>query len=463
MRRLAVPLASVLLAACHATAPARVAAPAEDAPVAAQYPQAYAVLARGANAANTDEFLGKWLKGLGPWGKELPADYFWKGALRAFRQTFGRVEEAGSAADARARRPDVVAVVDMFSAELPGSVFGSAKVEYKAVLTRADGSAVMEATASADKKVTKETPFGMAYNRMRETVRMAADEASGTLAAELRASPALREALEKPSAAPAAPGLARAFRSDVETPAYRRGEDPTRFAVVVGVERYGGGVPPADHAARDAKTMKAHLLALGYPERNIALITDHQAGKAALEKYLEAWLPKQVGPDSTVFFYFSGHGAPDVTKGDAYLIPWDGDPKFLETTAYPVKRVYEKLNALKAKRVLVAMDACFSGVGGRSVIAKGLRPLVAKVDDGAAAAGRLSALTASASDEASGAHEEAGHGLFTYELLKALGASGGRATLRQLHESLTPRVRDAARRDNRDQTPQLLGKGEEAL
>lgn len=463
MRRL-LALGVLLLSGCHATAPQRLEAPVEEAPVAALYPQAYAVVVPGVNVPGTREFMAKWLQGMGPWGKELAADALWQGALRAFRSTFGRVEEAAAVAEARARRPDVVAVVDVYSGEMPGSVFGWAKAEYKAALSRADGSPVGEASGVSAKKVTEETPFGMAFKRMVATARMAADGASDGLASELRASPVLREALEKPAAAAvAAAPAARAFRSEVEKPSYKRSEDDSRFAVVVGVERYSGGVPPAEHAARDAKAVKAHLLALGYPERNIALITDHQAGKAALEKYLEAWLPKQVGPDSKVFFYFSGHGAPDVTKGEAYLIPWDGDPKFLDATAYPVKRVYQKLNALKAKQVLVAMDACFSGVGGRSVIAKGLRPLVAKVDDGAAAAGRLSALTASASDEASGAHEESGHGLFTYELLRALGASGGKATLRQLHEALSPRVRDAARRDNRDQTPQLLGKGEEAL
>lgn len=74
--------------------------------------------------------------------------------------------------------------------------------------------------------------------------------------------------------------------------------------------------------------MKAHLLASGYPERNIVLLTDQEAGKAGLEKYLD--------------------------DGQAYLVPWDGDPKFLANTGYPVKRLYERLNALKAGRVLDA-------------------------------------------------------------------------------------------------------------
>lgn len=256
--------------------------------------------------------------------------------------------------------------------------------------------------------------------------------------------------------------LAKSYHSDVEIPSFRLSEDESKFALVVGVEKYAS-LPSAEHAVRDAKSMKAYLLAAGYPERNIVLLTDQQAGKSGLEKYLDAWLPKNTDEKSSVLFYFSGHGAPNPDDDQAYLVPWDGDPKFLANTGYPVKRLYERLNALKAKRVLVTMDACFSGTGGRSVLAKGTRPLIAKVDLGAGTAGRVQALTASASDEITGTDEDSGHGLFTYQLLKGLSAKNGKATFKELYNYLTPKVRDAARRENRDQTPQLIGNGSASL
>jgi hypothetical protein len=255
---------------------------------------------------------------------------------------------------------------------------------------------------------------------------------------------------------------ASAFNSDVETPSFQLPVDETKFALVVGVENYQT-VAKAEHAARDARAVKAHLKAAGYPERNIIFLIDQQAGKSALEKYLEAWLPRNTDEKSTVLFYFSGHGSPDASTGDAYLMPWDADAKYTETTGYPVKRLYAKLGALKARRVLVAMDACFSGSGPRSVMAKGLRPLVSRVDNGASSAGRVGALTASGSDEMTGSDEVSGHGLFTYHLLKAWDARGGKATLKELFDSLSPKVRDAARRENRDQTPQLIGDGRATL
>lgn len=281
--------------------------------------------------------------------------------------------------------------------------------------------------------------------------------AATRLLQSLMAAPAVAAAPAGASAAPAP-----AFQSDVETPSFRRPEDETKFALVVGVENYQTAMK-AEHAARDARAVKAHLEAAGYPDRNIIFLVDQQAGKSALEKYIEAWLPRNTDERSTVLFFFSGHGAPDPEKGQAYLMPWDADAKFTETTGYSVKRLYAKLDALKARRVLVAMDACFSGAGPRSVIGKGLRPLVSKVDDGAGSAGRVGALTASASDEMTGSDDASGHGLFTYHLLKALNARGGAATLKELFDSLSPKVRDAARRDNRDQTPQLVGDGRATL
>lgn len=104
--------------------------------------------------------------------------------------------------------------------------------------------------------------------------------------------------------------------------------------------------------------------------------TDEGATKSAIEKTIEAWLKNKTKSDSRVFIYYSGHGAPEAKTGDAYIIPFDRDPNYLEVTGYPLKRLYDNLGKLQAKEVVVALDACFSGSGGRSVLAEGARPLV---------------------------------------------------------------------------------------
>lgn len=247
----------------------------------------------------------------------------------------------------------------------------------------------------------------------------------------------------------------RTIVSDIDTPAYQNRENDKNFALVVGIEKYSN-IPQADYAERDAASVRRHLIAMGYPDRNVILITGKDAGRSGIEKYVEAWLPRNVDENSKVFFYFSGHGAPSAESGQAYLVPWDGDPQFLETTGYAVKRLYEKLDDLKAKSVVVAMDACFSGAGGHSVIAQGTRPLVGKVDVAVGAGDKLAVLAASGPDEVTGGDDSQGHGIFTYFLLKALNEKRGQVTVKSVFDFLSPKVRDAARRQNRDQTPQLL-------
>lgn len=258
----------------------------------------------------------------------------------------------------------------------------------------------------------------------------------------------------------AAPETTPNVVSDIDYPSFRSPERANDFAFIVGIEKYKE-LPSADYATRDADAVRRHFVALGYPTRNIIQLRDQEATRTGLQKYLEEWLPNNVSPDSRVFFYFSGHGVPDPKTGQAYLVPWDGDPQFLQSTAYPVKQLYASLNSLKAKEIVVALDSCFSGAGGRSILPKGMRPLVTKVNVGIPPSEKLVVFTATSADEITGSMENQGHGIFTYYFLKGLGGSAtgpsGEVTVQSLYDYLKPKVADAARRQNRQQTPVLLG------
>ncbi|MFH1725757.1 MAG: caspase family protein [Elusimicrobiota bacterium] len=252
-----------------------------------------------------------------------------------------------------------------------------------------------------------------------------------------------------------APGTGEIARlSDVDGPSYRSASRPDDFALVIGIEKYSH-VSDARFAARDAQAMREHLVALGYPERNIILLTGERAGRSGIEKYVISWLPRNVTKDSRVFVYFAGHGAPDAGTKQAFLLPWDGDPQFLDKTGYPLKRLFAQLNRLQAKNVVLAMDTCFSGAGGRSVLPTGARPLMMEVAGDAVPDGKIVVMRAAADNEITDVLEAQSHGVFTYYLLRALNDMHGRASVMQVHESLLPRVQDAARRSNRTQNPRL--------
>ena len=277
--------------------------------------------------------------------------------------------------------------------------------------------------------------------------------------------------LQTPRPAPRAEVAARgpvpaASSSDVDAAPPPRAERPDDFALVIGIEEYQS-LPKADYGVRDAEAARRHLAALGVPERNIVSLTGPAATVGKLKSYLQEWLPRNVKPASTVFVYYSGHGAPDPASGDAYLVPWDGDPMFLSSTALPLKQVYGDLAKLKAKRVVVALDACFSGAGGRSVLAKGARPLVVKVDEAVPASDKLTVFAAASGSEITGSLDEQGHGIFTYYFLKGLSgaarSASGAVTPKSLYDYLKPRVEDEARRQNREQTPTLAGRDDVSL
>ncbi|HXT00794.1 MAG TPA: caspase family protein, partial [Elusimicrobiota bacterium] len=240
--------------------------------------------------------------------------------------------------------------------------------------------------------------------------------------------------------------------SDIDTLPPAGPEHPRSYAVVVGVEHYRAKLPNADFAANDARLAAEYFKrVLGVPEANVALLTDDQATKGDFEKYFERWLPNQVQPGDVVYVYYSGHGAPNPAKGDAYLVPYDGDPAYVDQTSFAMNRLYADLAKLPAKQVYVAIDSCFSGAGGRSVLAQGARPLVSVVPSAVPA--NVTVVSASAGNQISNTYQEKGHGLFTYYLLKGLRETNG--DLRAAFDYLKPEVvRQAKTAYNSEQVPQ---------
>jgi len=253
--------------------------------------------------------------------------------------------------------------------------------------------------------------------------------------------------------------------SDVDTPPARQTKRKAHaHAIVIGVETYRNQLPKADYAAQDAKVVSSYLSSsLGFEDNNIAVLVNDHATKSDFEKYFESWLPNRVEKDDTVFVYYSGHGAPNAKTGQAYLVPYDGDPVFLESTGYPLQRLYQKLSDLPAKEIVVVLDSCFSGAGGRSVIAKGMRPIITEVKNPVLANGKTLLIAASTGEQVSSTYEQKRHGLLTYFFLKGLQGDGdtnkdGKIEVTELFEYLRPQVERTARREfNNEQTPQLLG------
>lgn len=253
--------------------------------------------------------------------------------------------------------------------------------------------------------------------------------------------------------------------SDVDTlPDLSPRANPNAYAVIVGIESYQDTqIAPVDFAQRDAETMKHYLInMMGYQEKNIKALINEDATLGKLQYFLETWLANQVNKDSEVFVYYAGHGTtlynPETMQASGSLVPFDGERADLKQIVYPVEKLYTTLGTLPSEKIVVAMDACFSG-GGRSIAKQGSRPMLLTAPT-ILSDNKLVVFSASQANQVSSSFEQEGHGIFTYYFLKALrGAADtnadGIVDIGETFSYIKPNIEKQARQLDEEQTPEL--------
>ena len=137
-------------------------------------------------------------------------------------------------------------------------------------------------------------------------------------------------------------------------------ENKKTFAVIIGNENYER-VTKVQYALNDAKVFASYCKkTLGLPKDNIRIYRDATYGTmlSALDDIKS--IASAFEGDLNVIFYYAGHGVPSESDKTAYLLPVDASGQHTEV-CLSTKRLYDTLDGLHAKRVLVFMDACFSG------------------------------------------------------------------------------------------------------
>ena len=214
-------------------------------------------------------------------------------------------------------------------------------------------------------------------------------------------------------------GSAPAQREVGSQPAAGRAElslDGESWAVLIGINRYQHPrIPKLRYAVNDAQAVERALLAQGFRPDRIFTLTDEKATKAAIERLLGDQLRQQVGAKDRLLVFFAGHGKTDPLRSgeeEGYLIPVDGDPNQLFSTAISMTALRQISDRLLAKHILYIVDACYSGyaIYNRSISDDLLEEMVRKPAIQILTAGRQQ-------DEA---QERAGHGVFTEVLIRGL-------------------------------------------
>lgn len=99
-----------------------------------------------------------------------------------------------------------------------------------------------------------------------------------------------------------------------------------------------------------------------YPAAQVEVLTEENATRAGVLAGLER-LAERVDEASTAVFYFSGHGyvVQSAIGNLFYLMPHGYDDQNLVGTAISAQEFTAKLEAIKAKKLLVLLDCCFAG------------------------------------------------------------------------------------------------------
>lgn len=236
-----------------------------------------------------------------------------------------------------------------------------------------------------------------------------------------------------------------------------------RWGVILGIETYRN-VPPVRFAKRDAETMRDYFTkVLGIPAANLYIKTNEEASLGEFKTIFDAdnWLSRNAGgKDSEIFIYFSGHGVPTPDGKQAYLLPYDGNPNYAQSTAYELGQIYQNLGAIPAKSITVFLDSCFSGANrDNEIILADARPVFLSSAP-VVTAPHLAVFSASSGSQISSAWADMQHGLFSYFLMRGLqGAADTNQdksiSQKELHDYVSNQVSTQARRLGREQEPQL--------
>ena len=244
---------------------------------------------------------------------------------------------------------------------------------------------------------------------------------------------------------------------DVNIPVTGR-KAPGTFALVIANERYA----KADNvygALHDGDTFARYCTStLGIPQNNIIAVNDATGNQVRDALSTLSRKVKGYGPTAEVIVFYAGHGLPDESNGEAYMMPVDANP-MLPATLIPMAEIYSTIGALPSEATSVFVDACFSGTDRSCEMINKARGVVFATRP-ATPEGNMFVLTAASSKETALPYKEKYHGLFTYWLLKKLQESKGNASLKQIAEYVISNVRNTAESVNgKPQNPTVSTSG----
>ena len=232
-----------------------------------------------------------------------------------------------------------------------------------------------------------------------------------------------------------------------------RGSNDNTFVVIIANEDYAN-VASVPYAINDGRVMAKYCQrTLGIPAINIKVYENATLNNISLAlTWLKNVCEKYEG-EASVIFYYAGHGIPDASDKSAYLLPVDGDGRYV-ATGCKLDELYQKLGDMPTKSITVLLDACFSGANRDGKMLASERGVALKSRPGQPT-GNMVVFSAAQGDETALPNDQEGHGMFTYYLLKKIQETKGDVTLKDLSQYVIREVGRTSAVINKPQTPTI--------
>jgi hypothetical protein len=156
-----------------------------------------------------------------------------------------------------------------------------------------------------------------------------------------------------------------------------RGDEPpgpvrNRYGLVVGVGTFRNGIQSLQYSVRDATGFYHFLInpaGARFPRENVVFLADQYATRGNIVTALDR-IRSSAEADDLVTIYISTHGTPPDKFGGVHIVTYDTEVKPRENvwhTALTETILKEFIESLRAKRLVMILDTCYSNGAYRSV------------------------------------------------------------------------------------------------
>ena len=229
------------------------------------------------------------------------------------------------------------------------------------------------------------------------------------------------------------------------------------WLLAIGVEDYmvAPDVPFADNSLELMSAVLAKRF--GIPEANRVVLQGEQASGTFIRGNIRNTL-RRLGPEDTLYFYYSGHGMPGRGGEQLYLAPRDIVVSAFEDDDFAFATLLGEIQQARVGKVMAFLDTCFSGkAGADELVFQGVAPITESAEQQLPA--KMTVFYAGTGAQFANSYDDKGHRLFSYFL--AQGLVDGLGTVEDLERYVSANVAEQSRAKgvSYEQTPFVDGRG----